>query len=1072
MFPTKASKVAVSVALASGLFLSGCNHLKGPQQALTPVSKPDDNHLRIYLNELTVEGNSSQYDGMTLHVWNDATCGAYDGADTDWASGLAITDIDPNFGAYWDLPYSSDEPTGCVNFLPHKGDYKPLPGNGTADISKAKEAGWFSAFTFRGESDVHYSPLIAPPVTLSGATAHWINSKTLLMPQGAERVQLYASRSGDLSFDGTKILGADKTIEATKKTTRSWADKLPHLSALESWSLTASDAEVKDLLKGQIYAATLNSEGKIVSITQVQTARVLDDLYVDKGTADDEALQFGAVIDGKETHFRLWAPTARKVSLIDYGPDQQIVSEIPMSYDEASGSWFVSSSKMGHGRYYRYKVDVYHPAVDEVRTLEVTDPYSLSLSMNSLFSQVVDLNHPDLKPAGWSHLDAPHSQSTPSEMVIYESHVRDFSAFDQTVAEKNRGKFKAFTEQNATSVKHLKSLADSGVTHLHLLPVFDIATINENKEQVANVDQPFQKLCEVNASVKDSEFKRYCETSASISDVLAELKALDSSATPKVQKLNLMVANTDSFNWGYDPLHYTVPEGSYSTNPDGMQRILEFRQMITSIKRDIGMNVVMDVVYNHTNAAGPDSAYSVLDKIVPWYYQRLNSQSGKVETSTCCANTAPENAMMGRLVKDSLVTWSEAYKIDAYRFDLMGHHPKEQILDALQAVQAVDSDTYFYGEGWNFGEVENDAQFVQATQKNLSGTGIGTFSDRLRDAVRGGGPFDSGEDIRRKQGYGNGAFVMPNEMNGVTREQALHQADLVRLGMAGNLKNFKMETYTGEVKAGEEMDYSGSPAGYANDPTEIQNYVSKHDNQTLWDNNQYKLPEEIGPQLRTRIQAISLATVMFGQGIPFTHQGVELLRSKSMERDSYDSADWYNKVDYTLTDNNWNKGLPRADKDQDNWALIEQVIANDNTQARPDDMAHMVEYYKELTRLRKNYPLLTLGTGDEVNRRVDFHNTGKAQLPGLIVMSIDNGAGVSDKDTRLDGLMVAINASNKDHSLDVGVKGLTVSTQHSTDLSKNASVNGSTLTVPSWSAVVYELKRSGARGTGIPVSPK
>ena len=310
-------------------------------------------------------------------------------------------------------------------------------------------------------------------------------------------------------------------------------------------------------------------------------------------------------------------------------------------------------------------------------------------------------------------------------------------------------------------------------------------------------------------------------------------------------------------------------------------------------------------------------------------------------------------------------------------------------------------------------------------------------------------------------------------MNDVTKETALHYADLVRLGMTGNLKDFRLKTKDGSVKRGDEIDYNGQPAGYAVDPTEIQNYVSKHDNQTLWDNNQYKTNSDAPVATRVRMQAVSVATALLGQAVPFTHQGVELLRSKSMQRDSYDSGDWYNKVDYSLGDNNWNKGLPRQDKDGDNWPLIEKIIADTEAQPAPEHMTQMVEYYKELTNLRKNLPLLRLGKGDEVIKRVDFHNTGTDQTPGLIVMSIDNGANSgSDIDGKNDAVVVAINATNDLVTFDLNVEGLKVSALHTSDLKQNAAVDGTQLTIPSWSPVVFELPRGENRGAGIPVVAK
>lgn len=776
--------------------------------------------------------------------------------------------------------------------------------------------------------------------------------------------------------------------------------------------------------------------------------------------------------DGR-TQFQVWAPSAQNVVLVLFDEAKKERGRLQMDYDSATGAWSLTTDKAQSGSYYRYDTTVFHPASNQVEQYQVTDPYSLSLSTNSTYSQVVDLADPSLKPQGWDTLQRPVKQDNPADFIIYESHVRDFSALDSSTPSEYRGKYLAFTQADSTPVKHLHSLSESGVTHLHLLPIFDIATISESKDNVANLDQPFSKLCQVNAKVKSSDFSSYCQSTMSIQEVLAELLQSDSADNPKVQELNRFIADVDSFNWGYDPFHYTTPEGSYSTNPEGTERILETREMIQAIKNNIGMNVVMDVVYNHTNAAGPTSDTSVLDKIVPWYYNRLDPITGSVENSTCCSNTAPEHEMMGKLIRDSLVVWARDYKIDAFRFDLMAHHPLKQIQDALAAVQQVDPNVYFYGEGWNFGEVADDALFIQASQANLAGTGIGSFSDRLRDAVRGGSPFDSQEGIRATQGFGNGIYVEPNDLSQQTLDDALHAADLVRLGMAGNLKDFSFIDSTDALIKGSELDYNGQAAGYAQDPTEIQNYVSKHDNQTLWDNNQYKVPYASSLEERVRMQAVSLATAMLGQGVPFTHMGSELLRSKSMQRDSYDSGDWFNKVDFTLQDNNWNKGLPRKDKDGDNYAIISKVIETHSLNATPShlEMETMVSYYKDLAKLRHTYSLLRLGKGEEVIKRVKFHNTGSDQIPGLIIMSIDNGIHVDDVSTNnIDGLVVAINASPNTINFTLPVEGLELSPVYQSDLAQGVTVEGTELTLPAWTPAVLILPRQSVRGEGIPIN--
>ena len=184
------------------------------------------------------------------------------------------------------------------------------------------------------------------------------------------------------------------------------------------------------------------------------------------------------------------------------------------------------------------------------------------------------------------------------------------------------------------------------------------------------------------------------------------------------------------------PLH--APEGSYASDAgDGATRIREFRAMVQAL-HGVGLRVGMDVVYNHTTASG-QSPRSVLDRIVPGYYQRLDAE-GKVERSTCCDNTATEHMMMARLMRDSVALWARHYRIDSFRFDLMGHQPRAAMLDVQRAANAAAGrNVPLLGEGWNFGEVADGARFEQAAQSRLDGTAIATFSDRARDALRGGG---------------------------------------------------------------------------------------------------------------------------------------------------------------------------------------------------------------------------------------------------------------------------------------------------------------------------------------------
>ena len=455
---------------------------------------------------------------------------------------------------------------------------------------------------------------------------------------------------------------------------------------------------------------------------------------------------------------------------------------------------------------------------------KVTDPYSVALTTNSTRSVLVDLNSPSLKPAGWGRLAKP-ALPKPENSTIYELHVRDFSINDRTVPAAHRGTYLAFTDKQSDGTRHLRKLAKAGLNTVHLLPVNDIATIEKRRSKQAVPD------CDLESLPPDSEKQQACVSA---------------------------VASRDGFNWGYDPLHYTTPEGSYATNPEGAGRTREFRQMVQGLNGD-GLRVVMDVVYNHTPAAGQDPK-SVLDRVVPGYYQRLNA-TGQVETSTCCSNTATEHAMMGKLMIDSVLTWAKQYKMDGFRFDLMGHQPKAVMqelrsrLDQLTLRRdGVDGKRiYLYGEGWNFGEVANNARFVQATQQEMGGTGIGTFNDRLRDAVRGGGPFDENPRI---QGFGSGLFTDPNgdPANGTSQEQRaalLMAQDQIKVALAGNLRNYRFTDRTGATVAGSQVKYNGQPTGYALDPQETVNYVEAHDNETLYD----ALAFNLNPPILTAVSA-------------------------------------------------------------------------------------------------------------------------------------------------------------------------------------------------------------------------
>jgi pullulanase-type alpha-1,6-glucosidase len=726
---------------------------------------------------------------------------------------------------------------------------------------------------------------------------------------------------------------------------------------------------VRIALKGQVAVAATGPDG-LLDATGLQIAGVLDDLYAYDGP-------LGVSYEDGVPVLRVWAPTAQRVRLIrfaDSNPETQ-GEATTMRIDPETGVWSLEGEPDWDRQYYLYEVTVFAPSTGAVETNLVTDPYSVSLSLNSERSQIVNLDDADLKPEGWGDVALP-PLAAPEDIVIYELHVRDFSAFDPRVPAELRGTYGAFL--GGSGAEHLAALAEVGVTHLHLLPTFDIATINENPAERTEPDP-----AELAALPPDSEEQQA---------IIGEVRDLD------------------AFNWGYDPLHYNVPEGSYSTDPDGVTRILEYRQMVQALNA-LGLRVVADVVYNHTNASGQNDN-SVLDRIVPGYYHRLNA-SGRVETSTCCQNTATEHAMMRKLMVDSIRLWVEQYGITAFRFDLMGHHMKDDMLAVRAALDEIDPSIYVYGEGWDFGEVAGNARGVNATQANMAGTGIGTFNDRLRDAARGGSPFGG----QQEQGFVTGLYYDPNETDqGTTEEQLaqlLHFADLVRVGLAGNLAAYEFIGASGELVSGADVDYNGNPAGYTADPQENIVYVSKHDNETLFDAVQYKAPVAVDMAGRVRMQNLGNSIVMLSQGVPFFQAGDDLLRSKSFDRNSYNSGDWFNAIDWTAATTNFGRGLPQAGDNESMWPVMAPLLADPALVPQPEHIAAAAAHFQEMAQVRASSPLFHLRTAEDVQARLAFLNTGPEQIPGVIVMSLSDTVG-ENLDPAADRVVVLFNANDEE----------------------------------------------------------
>lgn len=911
------------------------------------------------------------------------------------------------------------------------------PGGANMGFTVAKDN---AMITFNWNSDTKVTTIEsegAPKGNLSELGAYWVSDNKILVPEDAENTfTLHYSEDGSLQVTETGVMGGTAyPLIVTDRLPDEALQKFPHLSQLTRLQIPLEAlSNIHELVRGQLVVSVSDAAGNPVTATGVQLAGVIDELYTYDG-------ELGVTFaEDRTPTFRLWAPTAQAVR-IQISADPTTLSSVTnevaargvdMVRDKFTGTWTHTADAQSYGSYYIYEVDVYVPSEMAVVTNYVTDPYSHSLSTNSTHSQIIDLNDPNLAPAGWEAVQKPALEAF-EDIVLYELHVRDFSIRDESVPEAERGTFKAFTHANSAGMQHLTTIADAGVSHLHLLPVFDIATINENKDE------------------QRAPLQHYLEGFPADSD--QQQQAIDG------------LRDEDGFNWGYDPYHYTVPEGSYSTDPNGTTRIVEFREMVQSVNENAGMRLVMDVVYNHTNSSG-QSEKSVLDKIVPNYYHRLNSR-GKVESSTCCANTATEHNMMHKLMVDSIVTWATQYKVDGFRFDLMGHHMVEDMRAVREALDALTMEEhgvngaaiYVYGEGWDFGEVQGGQRGANATQTRVGGLGIGTFNDRIRDGARGGNPFGGWQE----QGFATGLLTNPNavaDSPAVMENNLTKFADWIRVGLTGNLADYVLVDRKGNMVTGREVDYNGAPVGYTTDPQEVINYVSAHDNETLFDAIQYKVPVEMSTADRARTQMFALDLVMLGQGIPFFHAGSDLLRSKSMDRDSYNSGDWFNGIDWTYQSNNWAIGLPIADKNESNWNIIAPLLANESIAPTPEDIAATRDHFRLMAQVRQTSPLFRLRTAQEVQNRLTFHNTGAEQLPGLIVMSLSD-----DGDVRIDPnynkIVILFNGRSEDVTftveelagVEMGLHPLLATSSRDTWL--NAQYNAGTFTVPALTTTIF-----------------
>lgn len=912
------------------------------------------------------------YDHWGLHIWGRIA------SPTEWNSPLAPAGSD-EFGIYWEV----DAMDGEVHFVVHQGDSKDCEGT----ISSGKD---IEVWLVSGRPTVFSQkpdPKCLPQGDLSKSRAFWIKEDLLAWNASNENDKffLHSSNAASLKVTANGVEGADvvvKLAEDPNGLPPKVLDKFPHISGYRALRIP-TDVDVKKILKTQLALSATDEQGQATDATGIQVGGVLDDLFAYDGPLGANAIKDGVSIN-------LWAPTAQNVRLFLYSTPTGGEPEEKLQLHESNGVWSTFGPISWKGKYYLYEVTVYHPASRVVEVSLANDPYSRGLSVNGEKSLIIDMADAHLAPEGWTNLgnEKPHLESF-NDMAIYELHIRDFSISDKTVDPAVAGGYLAFAQKDSAGVTHLKKLAEAGLTHVHLLPSFDFSSVDERKETWKTVDEDKLSMYAPNSEEQ--------------------------------QKAIVAIQDQDAFNWGYDPIYWGVPEGSYATDPNGPARTVEFRTMVQALNRS-GLRVILDVVYNHLHGSGPSGHHSCLDKVVPHYYLRLN-KDGYVENSTCMNNTACEHYMVDRLIVDDLKHWAVNYKVDGFRFDLMGHLMKHTMVRAKEVLRrltlqkdGVDgSKIYIYGEGWDFGEVANNARGVNAVQQNLAGTGIGSFNDRIRDTCLGGSPF--GDPLQ--QGLVTGLALQPNSLF-QGGEDAMHNAlaattDWVMLGIAANLKDYSFVSYKGnEVKGDEVLTHDGKPVAYASSPEELVNYVSAHDNETLFDIVMLKSADEVTLEQRCRINHLATSIVALAQGIPFFHAGDELLRSKSLDRDSYNSGDWFNRLDFSYESNNWGVGLPPMGKNGEKWPLMRHLLGNPAFKPSRKHILAALANFQEFLRIRFSSPLFRLRTANAVQARLNFHNTGPSSIPGVIMFSLHDGdegkPGLTQLDPNFRCIAVVINA--------------------------------------------------------------
>ncbi|ABR30326.1 pullulanase [Thermosipho melanesiensis] len=542
--------------------------------------------------------------------------------------------------------------------------------------------------------------------------------------------------------------------------------------------ITLADKLTEDDLKKDV---KIYIEG--FSPSTVYMLDVLDKFYFEG--------ELGYIYSKNRTIFRTWSPVSKSAQVLLYrnGEDKKPYKIVNMKY-MGNGVWEARVDGDLDGIFYKYRFENY----GKIR--ETVDYYSKAVYKNGLKSAVVDLSKTN--PDGWFNDKRPYMK-TPEDAIIYEIHIADITGLENSGV-KNKATYLGLTEEGTkgpggvtTGLSHLVEL---GITHVHILPIFDFYTGDEENKN-------FEK----------------------------------------------------SYNWGYDPYLFTVPEGRYSTDPKNpYARIIEVKKMIQKLHEN-GIRVILDMVFPHTFGIGELSAF---DQTVPYYFYRLDKTGAYLNESGCGNVIATERPMMRKYIVDTILYWINEYHVDGFRFDQMGLIDKKTMLEIERKAHKIDKTIILYGEPWGGWGAP-----IRFGKSDVAHTHIAAFNDEFRDALRGS-VFD--EKVK--------GFLMG----------AIGKETRVKRGVVGSIQ------YNSRIKS------------FAADPEETINYVACHDNHTLWDKNylaaKYDKKYKWTDEMLRNAQKLAGAILLTSQGIPFIHAGQDFARTKNFNENSYNAPISINGLDY------------------------------------------------------------------------------------------------------------------------------------------------------------------------------